>query len=473
MSNDLHAIHLGKAGLALDLSDGSERGEYVDQDYILHLLGRPHRNINLMYTYYPKDKEWPARISEACKDMDVSFAWDYPYDDYFPFGVNDEPFKYMKDIRRHGQDVTLTITIDCSLDDDTLRDLAKQLKPYGRMRLRINHECTGNWFTHNKRFSFKEIGDFFVRFNAIIKEEAPNVKTILCAGFAEGEDAPVDREEDLLEAYKAADVWSADRYLALHYGWPYDIAEKDDGGRHTFTPTEKTYNDFKNTSARLRKVTGQNKPMISGELNADGDVTGPLHQGETVKRFLDHIKNDKAEWFDGITFYQFRDRGRLGLEIEDPNNKNAGIAQPILKEYKKIMEDPYYQNAIDVTGDAALPFKFRWGGAEDSEGLAMDIHFDGNPEFCEINFEEDISLMMELNGRWFYKAPGTKCVDLMEAFFDKPLNGPADMTLKFFATPADGVNVDDGSEGWDINYYATMTKMPKLRVRYEPVSIVP
>ena len=473
MSVTLHAIHLGKAPLALDLSDGSERGEYVDQDYILHLLGRPHRNINLMYTYYPKDKEWPARISEACKDMEVSFAWDYPYDDYFPFGVNDEPFKYMKDIRRHGQDVTLTITIDCSLDDDTLRSFAKQLKPYGRMRLRINHECTGNWFTHNKRFSFKEIGDFFVRFNSIIKEEAPNVKTILCAGFAESEDKSVEREEDLIEAYKAADIWSADRYLALHYGWPYDIAEKDDGGRHTFTPTEKTYNDFKNTSLRLRKITGQNKPMISGELNADGDVTGPLHQGETLKRFLEHIKNDKADWFDSITFYQFRDRGRLGLEIEDPNNKNAGIAQPILKDYKEIMADPYYQIPVIKDGETQLPFKFRWGGAEDSEGLALDIHFEANPEFCEIYFEEDLSLMMELNGRWFYKAPGTKCVDLMEAFFDKPLSGPTDLELKFFATPSEGVNTDDGRDDWDVNYYAAMTKMPTLRIRYEPVSIVP
>ncbi len=473
MSVTLHAIHLGKAPLALDLSDGSERGEYVDQDYILHLLGRPHRNINLMYTYYPKDKEWPARISEACKDMEVSFAWDYPYDDYFPFGVNDEPFKYMKDIRRHGQDVTLTITIDCSLDDDTLRSFAKQLKPYGRMRLRINHECTGNWFTHNKRFSFKEIGDFFVRFNSIIKEEAPNVKTILCAGFAESEDKSVEREEDLIEAYKAADIWSADRYLALHYGWPYDIAEKDDGGRHTFTPTEKTYNDFKNTSLRLRKITGQNKPMISGELNADGDVTGPLHQGETLKRFLEHIKNDKADWFDSITFYQFRDRGRLGLEIEDPNNKNAGIAQPILKDYKEIMADPYYQIPVIKDGETQLPFKFRWGGAEDSEGLALDIHFEANPEFCEIYFEEDLSLMMELNGRWFYKAPGTKCVDLMEAFFDKPLSGPTDLDLKFFATPSEGVNTDDGRDDWDVNYYAAMTKMPTLRIRYEPVSIVP
>lgn len=472
MSEKLHAIHMGKAGLALDLSDGSERGEYVDQDYILHTLGKPHRNINLMYTYYPKDKEWPARISEACKDKKVNFAWDYPYDDYFPFGVNDEPFKFMRDVRRHGQDVTLTITIDCSLEDDMLREFARQLRLYGRMRLRINHECTGNWFTHNKRFSFKEIGDFFVRFNAIIKEEAPNVKTILCAGFAEGEDAAVDREEDLIDAYKAADIWSADRYLALHYGWPYDIAEKDDGGRHTFTPTEKTYNDFKNTSARLRSVTGQNKPMISGELNADGDVTGPLHQGRTVKRFLDHIKNDKADWFDGVTFYQFRDRGRLGLEIEDPNNKKVGIAQPILKEYKEIMNDPYYQAPIEIKDEAALPYKLRWGGAEDSDGIAMDIHFEANPEFCELYFEDELSLMMELNGHWFYKAPGTKFVDLMEAFFEKPLSGAADMTLKIFATPADGVNIDDGREDWAENYYATMTQLPKLRLRYEPVSIV-
>ena len=48
-------IKLTPAGCALDLGDGSERAEYVDQDYILNKLGRPHRNIGLMYTYYPKD----------------------------------------------------------------------------------------------------------------------------------------------------------------------------------------------------------------------------------------------------------------------------------------------------------------------------------------------------------------------------------------------------------------------------------
>lgn len=47
------ALHMGPAQCAVDLGDGSERGEYVNQDYILQKLGRPHRAINLMYCYYP------------------------------------------------------------------------------------------------------------------------------------------------------------------------------------------------------------------------------------------------------------------------------------------------------------------------------------------------------------------------------------------------------------------------------------
>ena len=99
---------LTPAKCALDLGDGSERGLYVNQDYILRKLGRPHRGINIMYCYYPFDKEWPQRVSEACKDTNISFAWDYPYDDYFPYrggidGNHDgEPFTCMRDIRKHG-----------------------------------------------------------------------------------------------------------------------------------------------------------------------------------------------------------------------------------------------------------------------------------------------------------------------------------------------------------------------------------
>ena len=228
-------ITLTPARCGLDLGDGSERAEYVNQDYILNTLGRPHRNIGIMYTYYPKDKEWPERISVACKDMEIHFQWDYPYDDYFPYrggpdgDTKGEPFEQMRDIRRHGQDVALTLTIDCSLEDEYLRQIAKDLRPFGRMRLRINHECAGDWFTHNQRFSYKEIGEFFVRFAKIVKEEAPQISLVFCGGAVgdlEAEDAPVQYEEEFKEAFDIADIWSNDCYLALHYGWPFDVCEK-------------------------------------------------------------------------------------------------------------------------------------------------------------------------------------------------------------------------------------------------------
>lgn len=475
MGYEIKSVHLGPANFALDLSDGSERGEYVNQDYILRTLGRPHRNINLMYTYYPHDKEWPGRISKVLADKKVNFAWDYPYDDYFPYDTktgDPNPIECMKDVRRHGQDVTLTLTIDCSLSDDELREVARDFKPFGRMRIRINHECIGDWFTHNKRFSCAEIAEFYVRFANIIREEAPNVKCIFCAGFAETEGAPVDKEEDLLPAYKAADIWSADRYLALHFGWPYDIAEKDDNGRHCFYKLDEVYKKFYYTYERMKAVTGQDKPMVISELNADGDVVGAFHQGDAVKRFLYRIRDDKASWFTAGTMYQFRDRGRLGLEIEDPNNSSVGIPQPMMKDYKEIMNDPYFMPELSTGEELSLPVMLRWGGAEDSDGIAIPLHFDRTPEFCELTFEEELSLMMELNGYWFYKAPGTKCVDLMSAFYEKPIDDNTDLTLKIFATPPDGLNVDDGSNDWNINYYATMTKLPDIRIRFEPVSVI-
>lgn len=471
MKNKWYGIHMGPAKMALDLGDGSERAEYVSQDYILNVLGRPHRNINLMYTYYPNDVQWPQRISEACKDMEINYQWDYPYDDYFPYGVNGEPFESMKDIRKHGQDVTLTLTIDCSLSDERLRKIAADLKPYGRMKLRINHECAGDWFTHNRRFSYKEVADFFVRFTKIIKEEAPNIETIFCAGFSQGKNMPVDHEEDFKEAYQAADNWSADCYLALHYGWPYDIAEKG-SGRYNFSTVDNYYNLFKNTAARLTEITGCKKPMITAEFNTDGDVTGPRHQGESVKRFYEKFRDEGADWFKAVTFYQFRDRGRLGLEMEDGNNKSVGIAQPIMKEYKELLADPYFMPKMKHLEETGFPYGFRWGGAEDADGLATLIHFENAPEFCEVSFEDEIGLMMEINGKWFYKAPHNKTMDLMPAFFDNMPDGEKDIEFKIFATPDNGVNEKGTSEDWNMNFYKELVHEPEFRIRYEPVETV-
>lgn len=471
----LYRITMGRAMCAVDLGDGSERGEYVDQDYILRKLGRPHRSISLMYCYYPLDEQFPARISEAMKDADVSFQWDYPYDDYFPYtgGINGntegEPFQQMRDVRRHGQDVTLTLTIDPHVTDEMLAAIGEDLKPFGRLMLRINHEATGNWFSFNKRATYQEVADFYCRASRIIKEHAPNVKTILCIGGVED----LSREEIVMEkefsqAVRETDIWSVDKYMSLHWGWPFDVAEPG-GNSHSRSAVRDVYAMTKASYERYKYICGgADKPMVMSEFNSDGDVTGAYEQAEMVKLFCDMLKADDAKWFSGFTFYQFRDRGRLGLEIEDPNNKNVGIEQPVLQTYKEIIHDDWFKPSMTQGGETTLPVTLRWGGAEDAEGIAIPLHFDKNPHFCELVFDDDSNLMMELNGMWFYKSPGAKTIDLMSAFFEKSLDGAADLTLKIFAPPATGEN-DLSAEDGLMNYYYTLEKLPKIRILTSPV----
>ncbi len=472
-----YSVHMGKAKCAVDLGDGSERGEYVDQDYILHKLGRPHRSISLMYCYYPLDEQFPARISEAMKDAKVSFQWDYPYDDYFTYkggligDTQGEPFCYMRDIRRHGQDVTLTLTIDPKVSDDHLIAIAKDLRPFGRLLLRINHEATGNWFSFNKRAGYQEVADFYCRFNRIIHEYAPNVSTILCIGGIEDLKATeIIMEKEFSQAVKETDIWSVDKYMALHWGWPYDVATKDQEPRSfsrskvadTYALTKMSYRRFKEING------GVSKPMVMSEFNADGDVTGPYDQAEMVRTFCDLLKYDTEEWFSGFTFYQFRDRGRLGLEIEDPNNQNVGVEQPVMKTYKEIIHDDFFKPAMTVGDELSFPVKLRWGGSEDAEGIEIPLHFEAPPHFCELTFEDDSNLMIEINGKWFYKSPKARTIDLMSAFFEKPIEGEEELTLRIFAPPASGEN-DLSLEDGLTNAYQTIEKLPKLRVEYEPV----
>lgn len=463
------AVHLQPAKCALDLGDGSERGEYVCQDYILNMLGRPHRAVNIMYTYYPNDKQWPMRISEACADMDVGFVWDYPYDDYYPFCEGGSQFEQMRDIRRHGQEVMLTLTCDCAIGDDHIVKIARSLAGYGRMFLRLNHECNGHWFTHNRRFTYEQISDFFVRFTKIIRQYAPNVRMVFCAGLIK--EAPeadgtykVECEDEFAEAYKAADVWSADKYLSLHYGWPYDIAEAG-GGNYTDDDPAEIFDRYKRTYERLSSLFGD-RPFIQAELNADGDVKGPLHQAEPVKEYYDLVKRTEASYLTGISMYQFRDRGRLGLEVEDPNNSSVGIMQPLMNEYRKILEDPYFTQRITAGEEVSFPVTLRWGGSEDADGVEIMLVFDNMPEFCEVTLDEDTSLMMEFNGRWFYKSPGVHVIDLMPAFFARPISGKTDIPLRIFATPPDGENHENGRDDWRTDQYYVMEHEPEFRIRY-------
>lgn len=483
MSDELKAyeLHMGPAKCAVDLSDGSERGSYVNQDYILHKLGRPHRAINLMYCYYPLDKGWPVRASIAHASDSVSFAWDYPYDDYFTYkgGLNgnlqEEPFTFMRDVRRHGQDVLLTLTIDPHVTDEHLIAIAKDLTTFGRMCLRINHEATGNWFSFNKRCSYQEVADFFVRFHKIIKQYAPNVQTILCIGGIEHlEKEEMEKEAEFTEAVRHTDIFSVDKYMALHWGWPYDVAEHG-GSSHRRDTVKKTYELTKRSFERFSYLCGgTKKPMVMSEFNADGDVTGPYDQVKMIEEFCNMLKEEPATWFSGFTFYQFRDDGRLGLEITDPNNKEVGIEQPALKAYKDIIHDDYFYPSFHKSGEVSFPITLRWGSFEDSTGLTIPLHFEKNPHFAEVIFDDelkDLNLMMELNGHWFYKAPGVKTIDFMEVFFEKPLNGACDLELKIFAPPASGENDPSQGSDWTENYYTVIKKLPNVRLRFEPIEL--
>ncbi|MCL2085063.1 MAG: hypothetical protein FWH06_07390 [Oscillospiraceae bacterium] len=470
---------MGPAKCALDLGDGSERGEYVDQDYILNILGRPHRAVNLMYCYYPLDKGWPARASTLVEPgAGVGFAWDYAYDDYFPYrgglegGTDGEPFRSMRDVRRHGQDVILTLTVDCAVSDRQLIKIAENLRPFGRLMLRINHEATGNWFAFNKRYTYQQVADFYVRFHNIIKRHAPHIKTILCIGDDRpDENGKMPYEDEFAQAIQAADIWSTDTYVALHWGWPFDIAEPG-GNTHKRISNTESLKGFNYEYGRFQaRSGGAARPFVISEFNADGDVTGPYEQAEQIADFYTRLP-DEAPCISGVTFYQFRDRGRLGLEIEDSNNPGVGIAQPVLEEYKKIMSMEPYLPVITPGETASFPARLRWGGSEDSDGLSVPLLFERDPVFCEVTFsgpDARLNLMIELNGRWFYKKPGVKTIDLAPAFFNDRLSGPAEIPLRVFAPPPDGVNDSSQGPDWEINYYATMQNPPETRIRYTPV----
>jgi len=107
-----------------------------------------------------------------------------------------------------------------------------------------------------------------------------------------------------------------------------------------------------------------------------------------------------------------------------------------------------------------------------NKDLDVTALIEKNPVFCEVYFDEqtiDMNLMMELNGHWFYKAPGVKCIDMMSAFFKKPLESEADMSLKIFAPPASGENDPSQGEDWMTNYYAELKALPEVRIRFAPI----
>ncbi len=465
----LSRVTLFPAACSLDLGDGSERGEYVNQDYILTVLKRPHRSINLMYCYYPFDKGWPLRASVAHKpkgDRD----WPYPYDDYFPFpgGPKGDPegkaFQEMRDIRRHGQDVTLTLTMDCAVPDSHIRIIARQLRPYGRLRLRLNHECDGFWFTFNRRYTYTEVAAFFVHFSNVLKEEAPNVQLMCCWGHTVNIKSNVlSHEGELAPILDASDLWSTDKYTTLHYAWPRKSCEP--GGRRKTYNIEKVstiWRQLRATHRRFCELTGENKGLEIGEFNADGNVGGEEFQAKLNREFYGLVLKEKPAFLTGITFYQFRDRGRLGLEKEDPNNQLNGLPAPFLDEYKKTIQHPHFRPRESWAANTGS-LKMVWRSSEDSEGLGYGVKLKKRPVFVELLLDKKANLMIWAGNQWFYKKPGVEWVDVTMAAVGWGTAKP--FPLRFFAPPASGMN-----PGGAAQVVSKLSKPPQVRVRYDAES---
>jgi hypothetical protein len=278
----------------------------------------------------------------------------------------------------------------------------------------------------------------------------------------------MEKEQEFTKTIIEADIWSVDKYLSLNWGWPYSIAESN-GDTFSFTNVEKTYTLTKKSYERFKFLNNNiSKPIFISEFNADGDVTGPYNQKKYIEHFYDLIKKDSQKWFSGICFYQFRDRGRLGLENENPNNSKVGIEQPILKSYKSIINDDFFKPKIKIIKDINLPVKLRWSSSEDAEGISIEIFLEKNPIFIEVYFEDNNNYIFEINNKWFYKAPNVKVIDLIPAFFDSEetfINKTFNFNL--FAPPKNGendLNIEDGL----FNSYTLVKMMPKFRIRYKP-----
>ncbi|HUO58935.1 MAG TPA: hypothetical protein VMV05_12235 [bacterium] len=469
ISSPLYRVSLSPAACSVDLGDGSERGEYVHQDYILSTLGRPHRAINLMYCYYPYDRGWPKRASVAHKPKGKG-TWPYPYDDYFPFpgglkgDTEGDAFQQMRDIRRHGQEVTLTLTVDCDVTDDHIRVIARQLKPYGRLRLRLNHECDGFWFTFNRRYSYEVVGQFFVRFSKIFKKEAPLIQMMSCWGHVvDYKTGELKFEKELTPILPAADVWSADHYLTLDFGWPFHDCEPEKRDKsYKITGVDEVWRQLKGVHRRFVQLCGVDKGLEIGEFNADGNVGGEVEQARMTESFYRRVLKKKPRFITGITYYQFRDRARLGLEREDPNHFGNGLPTPFLPIYKELIQEPYFQPK-ETWNRSKGPLRMEWRSADDSDGLGWTLSLKAKPIFLELLFDSKANLMIHAGKKWFYKKVGVEKVDVTQSAAEWGKSKPFPVAV--FAPPADGMNPNGAPQAT-----ARLAQSPRARLYYKWIS---
>lgn len=374
------SFYKNKNKTRLILSNGSERGDFVPLSYILGKLGRIHDGIQLMKAYYPYDAVWSAkhRVSQVSRKENIHFAWDYEYEDYHPFDIFEEnsvTLREMAEIKKFGSDIYLTLTIDLSLPDNELIAIVKILNGYGRIFLRINHEANGTWFRYNIFNTYKEVSDFFIRFHRIIKGHSSLIHTVfsLTGDMFVADKIVTDQllqlsESGLKEALQTADYWSIDKYASLNYGWPFeDIAN----GKNLFfkQTVDEWWQMVEETYLKMIWFNNlQAKPLFINEFNSDSDVDGFETQAEIINRVYSRLATDEFQWLAGITMYQFRDYGGLGLEQGDLKEYQS---LPVLDVYRKVIRKYNYDQMIDEKAWNRDDYLFTWDHSDSLRGLSI------------------------------------------------------------------------------------------------------
>ncbi|OQA23828.1 MAG: hypothetical protein BWY59_02496 [Verrucomicrobia bacterium ADurb.Bin345] len=431
------------------ITDGSERGDYVPQSHLLKIIGRPHHVVNLMFQYYPDMDGWPTQ----------GVNWHGFYrnnslnkgDGYFPLVL--EPggrwgqayLRQIADVRAHGQEPQLTLTLHANTPDETLARIADSLHPFAPMRIRINHECNGVWFHFNQVWSYKEVSDLFVRFHRILHERAPGVQTVACwngpGDTIENPDTPNPNRGQLTDdqlgpMFRIADIVSYDQYAALHYGWPdpdFDPARPTQFFRIAPATWWRVFEDFHRTICTLR---GGETPIEVHEVNEDAELAGAEGQAQWLTAFYREAAARRLPWLTNITFYQFRDRGGLGLEQEDPQDASRGRPTPALSAYADAIRQPHFDLSLTrgAQEPARVPADLLWRSPVDAAGIEYTYPLRNAAERVLFTCTPKAHLLVEHAGRWVIKPRGISQIPLAR--------GPecSDFSIRVFAPPPDGRN---------------------------------
>lgn len=201
------------------------------------------------------------------------------------------------------------------------------------------------------------------------------------------------------------------------------------------------------------------KGLELGEFNADGNVGGDEYRIRQTLDFYRRVLRSKPRHLKGITYYQFRDRARLGLEREDPNNPMNGIATDMLPEYKKLIQNPHFKPKENWKRNRGA-LRMEWRAAEDSDGLGWKVPLKKRPIFLELLLDPKANLMIEAGYKWFYKKPGVEWVDVTAAA--QAWGGGKPFPIRLFAPPSEGVNPAGASK-----VATRLSKPPVMRLHYE------